>query len=103
VFQPFHIRVVTTQYEPVCIADEDFQSASPMHRTVASRTLNFGHRQQLRSIRSKEEKFQARGGTKNGWTYTILVRLIFLFCQEYRRSFAISPKPQAAQRFLRTW
>src|SRR6266699_6055461 len=50
VFQPFHIRVVTAQYESVCIADEDFQSATPMHRTVTTRTSNFEHRQPLRSI-----------------------------------------------------
>jgi hypothetical protein len=53
VFQPFHIRVVTAQYESVCVADEDFQSAPPMHRTVAARTSNFDHRQPVRSIRSK--------------------------------------------------
>ncbi len=57
VFQPFHIRVVTTQYESVCVADEDFQSATPMHRTVAAWASCFDHGQPLRSIGSKKEKF----------------------------------------------
>ena len=32
--------------------------------------------------------------------HTILVLLIFLFCQEYARSLEMAPNPQAAHRFF---